>query len=175
MWLICFLLCCTHCTQALPWPLPVLLLWALVSRGAAVLMETDEAVNSQTGGEQRCIGSTARCCRSGGSRDGLPWDRRWPDTDKKHQRWTTHTQRRHGESRKKQTRKQSATKQKERLSIDLKLHTESDTARSGNGSARNGTYKKKKQYRFVQTDKDKMTHHRNAARHQRIRFCKINS
>lgn len=35
-------------------------------------METDEAVNSQTGGEQSGIGSAARCRRSGGSRGGLP-------------------------------------------------------------------------------------------------------
>lgn len=63
---------CTHCTSGPWWPLPVLLLHALVSRGAAVLMETDEAVNSQTGGEQSGIGSAARCRRGGGSRDRLP-------------------------------------------------------------------------------------------------------
>lgn len=82
----------THCPQALQWPLPVSLLYALVSRGAAVLMETDEAVNGQTGGEQSGAGSAGRCRRSGGSRGGLPWDRRWPDTDRKDQRWTTHTE-----------------------------------------------------------------------------------
>lgn len=53
-------------------PLPVLLLQSLVSGGAAVLMQADEAVNGQTGGEQRGKGSAARRSGSAGSRGGLP-------------------------------------------------------------------------------------------------------
>lgn len=53
-------------------PLPVLLLQSLVSGGAAVLVQTDEAVNGQTGGEQGGKGSAARRSGSAGSRGGLP-------------------------------------------------------------------------------------------------------
>lgn len=48
--------------------LPVLLLGAVIGSGAAVLMQTDEAVNGQTGGEE---GGVARCRGGGRSRGGL--------------------------------------------------------------------------------------------------------
>lgn len=48
--------------------LPVLLLGAVIGSGAAVLMQTDEAVNGQTGGEE---GGVACCCGGGRSRGGL--------------------------------------------------------------------------------------------------------
>lgn len=75
-------------------------------------METDEAVNSQTGGEQSGIGGAARRRGSGGSRGRLPRERRRPDTDRKDQRRTTHTET--WRKQRKQTHKQSAAKQKER-------------------------------------------------------------
>lgn len=53
-------------------PLPVPLLGAAVSRGAAVLMEADEAVNRQTAGEDRGMGGAARRSGGAGRRGGLP-------------------------------------------------------------------------------------------------------
>jgi hypothetical protein len=54
--------------KAFSWPLPCLLR-VLGRRGAAVLMEAEEAVNSQTGGEEGGIG--AGCSRACGSRDWI--------------------------------------------------------------------------------------------------------
>lgn len=95
-------------------------------------METDEAVNSQTGGEQSGIGGAARRRGSGGGRGRLPRERRRPDTDRKDQRRTTHKET--WRKQRKQTHKQSAAKQKERdtktererESTDSKLHIDSD-------------------------------------------------
>jgi hypothetical protein len=55
--------------KALRWPLPCLLRVFGRRGGAAVLMEAEEAVNSQTGGEEGGIG--AGCSRGCGSRDWI--------------------------------------------------------------------------------------------------------
>lgn len=54
--------------KAFRWPLPCLLR-VFGRRGAAVLMEAEEAVNSQTGREEGGIG--AGCSRGCGSRDWI--------------------------------------------------------------------------------------------------------
>lgn len=69
---VLFFFVLTVIRQAPLQPLPVVLLQAVVSRLAAVMVQAAEAVNGHTAGEQSGKGGAARRGGSGGSRDGLP-------------------------------------------------------------------------------------------------------